>query len=293
MPDAAFHADASPFLTVITWPEGWDRETAAELLAREAGLDPPTLRLQLGRPPPMIIGQIDSAAARRATEAIIRHGGDAFAPILSQMGALGPTRKIRDLRLGGEGIRIDLWRGPPAAIDPGEIQIIVRGTMSESKLDRPPLGAMSLLGASTANPRTRAMAIGWGYGGAYGLAFGLYSAWQGGEFQPERSLHVSHKLDVHTADGRVFQIDGDKFAYGVLGPLRGYSDNENIDKMCEFFVHLNPEAVVDPYFRLFRPPPGHKRLRLPDMKINRDDPVFAFYSRWAALMYRHVMGDES
>ena len=285
------NADPQPFLTVITWPEGWDREAIAELLAREAGLDAPTLRMQLGRPPPMIIGQLDPAAARRATEAIIRHGGDAFAPLLSQIAALGPTLKIRDLRLGGEGIEVDLWRGPPATIDPRDIQIIIRGTMSESKIAGRGLTALDVLGASSANPRTAPLAIGWGLGGAYGLAFGLYVSWQAGEFKPERSLHTSHKLDFRTADGRVFQIDGDKFAYAVLGALRGYSDNENIDKMCEFFVHLNPEAVVDPYFRLFRPPPGYRRLRLPDMKINREDPVFAFYSRWAALMYRHVMGE--
>ena len=75
---------------------------------------------------------------------------------------------------------------------------------------------------------------------------------------------------------------------------------ENNLAESEFFVpegdgfHLlwfTPEAVVDPYFTLWRPPPGVRRLRLPMMKINQDDPNFAFYSRWAALLYRHVMGE--
>ena len=60
--------------------------------------------------------------------------------------------------------------------------------------------------------------------------------------------------------------------------------------MCELFASRAPDAIVDPYFSLFKPPPGYKRLRLPGMKINDEDPAFAYYSRWAALMYRHVMG---
>ncbi|MDY7110670.1 MAG: hypothetical protein SYC29_18715 [Planctomycetota bacterium] len=285
------HEQSRPFLTLITPPEGADREATARLLAEATGYDATTLRMRLGQPPPMIAGEFEPHAARRAVDSIVRHGGDAFAPTLGDITALGPTRKVRDLRLGGAGLEIDLWRGPSTTVAPREVRIIVRGAMSESKTTGRALTALDVLGASTANPRTAGMAVGWGVGGAYGLAFGLYRSWQSGEFRPERTIHASHKLDFHTTDGRVFQIDGDKFGYGILGRLRGYSDNENIDRMCELFVHLNPDAVVDPYFRLFRPPSGHKRLRLPDMKINKDDPAFAFYSRWAALMYRHVMGE--
>ena len=48
-------------------------------------------------------------------------------------------------------------------------------------------------------------------------------------------------------------------------------------------------AVVDAYYELWRPPPGFQKLRVPGMKGVRDDPSFAFYSRWAALTYRHVL----
>jgi hypothetical protein len=50
------------------------------------------------------------------------------------------------------------------------------------------------------------------------------------------------------------------------------------------------DAVVDPYFPLWRPAPAFERLRLPLSRLNEEDPAFAFYSRWSALMYRHVMG---
>ena len=107
---------------------------------------------------------------------------------------------------------------------------------------------------------------------------------------PSRQVQTSDKLDVHTTDGSVFQIDGDKFGYSILGDLRGHSDRHNMDQMFELLAHLAPDAIVDPYFKLWTPPAGHHRLRLPDMKANNDDPAFAFYSRWVALLYRHLLG---
>jgi hypothetical protein len=281
--------ETRPFLTLVTSPEGADREEMAHLLAEATGHDAATLRMRLGQAPPMILGQFAPQAARRAVAAITRRGGDAFAPTLQQIAALGPTLKVRDLRIGGEGVELDLWRGPSTTITPQDIQIIIRAGLSEQQTPGSGTLDSGLAGALGRTLSASTYAV-WGMGGSYGWAVHLHARGTMREWQSqEKRIVTSHKLDFHTADGRVFQIDGDKFGYGILGSLRGYSDNENIDRMCELFVHLNPEAVVDPYFRLFRPPPGYQRLRLPDMKINRDDPVFAFYSRWAALMYRHVM----
>jgi hypothetical protein len=277
------------YLSIITLPEGWGRDEAAQRLADHAGLDRYSTRMKLGQRPPMILGRFDPATASRATATLIAHGGDAFAPSMSDIAALGPTLKIRDLRITPSGLRFELWRGEAVTIDPNDVEIVIRGSLSESTIERGALSPVDLLNASSTNPRTASIAVGWGLGGAYGLAAGLYNAWQAGEFSPERTATTSHKLDVHVADERVFQIDGDKFGYGILGDLRAHSDNTNIDRMCELLVHLNPRAVVDAYFRLFRPPAGHDRMRLPMMNINRDDPAFAFYSRWSALLYRHVM----
>ena len=118
------------------------------------------------------------------------------------------------------------------------------------------------------------------YGAAYALSDGPTVTHQ---------TTQSDKLDVHTTDGRVFQVDGDKFGYRVLGDLRKHGDKANMDAMLELLSHLAPDEIVDPYYSLWSAPPGHDRLRLPMMKINNDDPRFAFYSRWVALMYRQIM----
>ena len=63
----------------------------------------------------------------------------------------------------------------------------------------------------------------------------------------------------------------------------------DMDAMLELLKHLAPDEIVDPYYSLWKAPPGYQRLKIEKMKINNDDPAFAFYSRWAALLYRHVL----
>ena len=292
---SAAESDPRPFLTIIAWPEGHDRMATAQLLASEAGMDLHTLRLRLGQAPPMIIGQTDPDAARRAVAAIARRGGDAFAPTFADLARLGGTLKIKDLRLEHGALAIDLWRGLSTTIRPQQIQILVRAHLSSTKITRtsssmhapgamPSVGQIHLTGG----------ALGLGLGlGAMGLAAAYGAAYTdtSGLGETQRSVETSDKLDIHTTDGAIYQIDGDKFGYRVLGELRGHSDNANMNAMCELLTHLAPDPIVDPYFSLWKPPPGCERLRLPDMKINQDDPAFAFYSRWAALLYRHVMGE--
>lgn len=284
------------YLSIITYPDGATHNDVASLLARGAGgargMDEATLRMILRRTPPCIACLADRAAALAALNTLIARGGDGFAPSLADIETLGPTLRIRDLRLSVNGLEAELWRGPPAVIEPDDIEIIVRARQSEQvKTPGAPLTGQSSLTSYT-RPGSSAVALGWGLGGAYGLAAGLYAT---GGFEidvspPEKSVVVHNKLDMHTADGQVFQIDGGKFAYKILGDQRGYSDNTNTDLLCELLTRLSPRAVVDPYFSYWRPPPGYQRLRLAQMKINQEDPAFAFYSRWSALMYRYVMG---
>jgi hypothetical protein len=284
------------YFSLILPPEKASESDLFDLVAESLGMDRYQVRLRLRKPPPCVIGLVDRHVAYEATQAVVRAGGDAFAPSLDDIQSLGPTLKIRDLRITAEGLALDLWRGPSTTINAADVQIIVRARMSEAVKRSSYAPKYSPLLASSTNP-TSPISIGWGVGGAYGLAAGIHAAVMYGsgesgwsQSSADTDLHQSHKLDVHHADGRVFQIDGDKFGYEILGELKGHSDNVNIDRMCELMTHFNPEAVVDPYFAYFSPPVGYKRMRIPHMTVNKDDPAFAFYSRWAALMYRHVMG---
>jgi hypothetical protein len=274
--------DGRRYLSPITWPPGLSREQLVSLLAG-CGLDEPTMRLRTAITPPGILGLYDGAIALAAARAVVEAGGDAFAPSLAEIEGLGATWKIRELRLEGGALHADFWRGGAMAIRPTEIQILVRAKLSE-KGTKPEIPPPALARPGRLVPLAPVSV------GAYGVAVHLYAQWmQGGRSEPERTLKTSDKLDIHLGDGLVAQIDGDKFGFGILGDLRGHSDHVNIGRTCELLVHLAPHAVVDPYFSYWRAPGDYKRLRLPDMRINNDDPAFAFYSRWSALMYRHVV----
>jgi len=295
------HHRNDPLLSIITVPEGMARSDLAQLIARATGLDERSLMLRLGLVPPMIVGQVRVEAAQRGIDVIGEHGGEAFAPTLADIESLGATLKIRHMELAHGRMRLELWRDPEQFIDARDVEILVRArTPGEAqqplRYERPNASMRASSVHIDGGGATLPFMLALGLGGAYGLAQVVHS---GDRIEPDAYAALpaartperwpSHKLDLHTRDGRVFQIDGDKFAFQVLGELRGMSDNVNIDRMCELFVHLNPDVIVDTYFNAFLPPPAAQRMRIPKMKINNDHSAFAFYSRWSALMYRHVM----
>jgi hypothetical protein len=264
---AARDDDPRPFLSLIALPAGTSREELVALLGRSTGLSEADLRLRLGLTPPLVLGQVEPEGARAGIRAIQAAGGDAFAATLGELAALGPTMKIRTLAVAGD-LEAQLWDGVSARIRPRTIAVLVRGTVKREIVER------------REPPRFSSMAH--RYRTRDSIKAEIESA-------TTRRLETSEKLDIHTRDGSVFQIDGDAFDFKVLGERRGYADNVNANLMLELLKHLaGPEVVVDEYFKLWRPPPGHERLRLSRPARGADDPAFAFYSRWVALMYRHL-----
>lgn|GEM_PF-3359948 len=277
-------ADDAVFLSVIAWPQDATRDDMVALVGEQPGtpapgerhaLTPETVRLRVGLRPPMIIGLTDRRSARAACERIRDHGGDAFACSMGDLEALGPTLKIKELGLVDGEIDLALWRGPSARVRRENLFCLVRAHLSETSRVRLPAQREIRPPVSAA--------------GVMGLGFPVRLT----DVASTRSTKTttSDKLDIHTTDGSVFQLDGDKFGYNILGDMKGHSDNENMDRMFELFQHIAPHAIADMYYSVWAAPPGYHRLRLPGAAVNREDPAFAFYSRWCALMYRHLTRD--
>ncbi len=260
--------DSWPFLSIVAWPEGWDREHVAELLAGAGGLDVATLRLRLGQEPPMVLQRIEPAAAQAMLEALLAQGGDGFTFTLDDLARPGPTLTIRTMHVIEGALQVELWQGLRTTLPFRSIQVIVRAHLSETVITRrnPPT-------FPTMRQHTR--------------------TWDSIKAEIEatvqKDVRTSDKLDLHTADGTVYQVDGHRFAFDVLGDMRGHSDKANMDSLTDLLAHLCPDAVVDNFYSLWRPPPGVDRLRLPHTRRDREDAVFAFYSRWAALTYRRFL----
>lgn len=260
--------DAQPFLSIVRQPEGCDRSQTAALLAELNVLDLPTARLRLGQEPPMVIAQAEPGVAGAAADAIRTRGGDAFTFTFGDLEALGPTLKIARLRVVEGGIDVDLHRGLSTTLRRENVQVLVRAQLRETKTERRP---PPKLGSTALNRSLDA------------IRAGIESA-------TTHKLTTAELLDIHMTDGSVYEVDGRRFDFSVLGDLKGYSDKPNMDNLCELIAHLAPDEVVDTWFRLWRPPAGYRNLRVPDANAGEDDLSFTFYSRWAALTYRHVMG---
>jgi hypothetical protein len=276
---AAPSHDERVYLSVIAWPDGVDSPYDVRRLLADAFPEPDdpslawdreALHNRVALQTPFVLGSVSREAGGRICATIRARGGDAFLASHRELAALGPTLKIRDLSLREGALDVAIWRGPEATIRTDSIVCLVRAHLSDSVVVRTPsrarLSQVHFIHHMPPSVRS--------------------------EFVRDattRKLQTSDKLDFHTADGSVFQIDGDKFGYQILGDMKGHSDKANMDRMFELLQHLADHAVADMYFPLWKPPPGYDRLRIPNARLNNDDPAFAFYSRWCALMYRHIL----
>ena len=268
MPTAAELA-TWPFLSIVAWPPDWERRQVAALLAEAGGLELATLKLRLGQQPPMVLERVDPSPAAQMIRDLVDRGGDGFLFTHDDLAALGPTLVIGDLSVTEGAIDIELRAGPHTSLRFDTIQVLVRAHLARTVTHR-------------CEPRRPDVRMG-----------RQLRSWDSIKAQFEssvtREVRTSDKLDLHTTDGSVYQVDGDRFHYLALGAQRGHGDKANMDSMCELLSHLCPDAVVDTWYKLWRPPPGHEKLVVPNMTAGRVDAAFTFYSRWAALTYRHVL----
>ncbi len=260
---------AWPFLSVVAWPEGLDRAGVAQLLAGFGAVDRATLNLRLGQKPPMVLDRVDPAAAAAMIAALIERGGDGFAFTLDDLARLGPTMRIADLAVGEGTLDIKLHDGLETSIRSATVDVIVRARIVRT--------------VTTINPVRLPMSM------SSRPNRSIESVKDEIRRQTTKDVQTTELLDLHTNDGSVYQINGRRFGYQALGAMRGHGDKANMDSMFELLTHICPDAVPDTYYELWRPPPGYQKLRVPGMKGTRQDRALTFYSRWAALTYRHVM----
>ena len=100
-----------PFLSIVAWPEGWDRASVAQLLAGFGAMDVATLNQRLGQKPPMVLNHVDPSVAPAMVAALVDRGGDGFHFTLDDLTRLGPTMRIADLAVGEGTLDITLHDG--------------------------------------------------------------------------------------------------------------------------------------------------------------------------------------
>ena len=237
---------------------------------RSGGRNLVTLKLRLARKPPLVIDRVPPAIAPAMIAGLVDRGGDGFPFTIDDLAHLGPAMRIADLAVGEGTLDLDLDEGLQTSLRSAAVDVIVRARLVSTVKQFNPVKVR------------RVSSMGRRYRSFDSIKAEI-------ESQSSTDVRVKELLDLHTSDGSIYRIDGDRFEFRALGTLRGHGDKANMDSMSELLGHICPDAVVDTYYELFRPPPGYQKLRLRSAKGTREDPAFAFYSRWAALTYRHVL----
>ena len=270
-------AAPAAFLTVVSFPEGATNDDVAALLARSGWPDEQSARLALARGAPAVLAAPGPGVAAVCRDAVRAAGGTALVHTMRDIEGVGATIKVSRLEVSAGGLELTVWRGPEFRVPLERLRVIVRGEIRTTTTDH-------LRSAGGSSASMAVLAPGASVPDALDDAVPAPSG---------RSTRISHRIDLHTSDRLVIQIDGDRFNFSALGGMRGYSDKFNADRLFDLLCHVAPDAVADDYFRLFKPPRGALRIRLKDMRINNEDPAFAFYSRWTALVYRAVLAGEA
>ena len=277
-------------LSLITKPDNISEYDIAQALDKILPLDLYTLKLQLKAIPPNIIASIPLPLAEKSLELLRFLGCTAFAPTTNQLKQLGPTRKIKEIHLNPQGLNFELWRSNPTTINPENIDVIIKAKITTTTKKKPfstDRGPLYLSQADTIGP-LGAVALDWMNHDEYDD--NQSAEWDAPPFS-KSSAHgkTSHwKLDIHTTTNTVYQIDGPKFAFNFLGSSKDVSELTNINQTTDFLTNLAPLAIIDTFFDSFNAPPDSQSFRIPGNLLSKDDPTFAFYSRWAALVYRYL-----
>ncbi|MBL8991424.1 MAG: hypothetical protein JNJ48_07585 [Phycisphaerae bacterium] len=261
------------YLTIVHWPGAMPESQRRSLLAQAAGLDPHAAGAVLARPTPTIACMVEATVVAAVVVPLRSAGVIAIAPSESTIDACSRRLAAKRLeRAGDDGtLLVHPWRGQGRIVRAGEITLMVRARiLLRSARSDGALLASQALSAS---------------GDVYDSVLSDAHTTRFGQFVD--------LLDLYDPHGAPVRIDGRKFSFDVL-PERGYSDKENIDRMCGLLLSLRggaPVLPIDDGFARWRPPPhllSHRSAPsvAPGASRTHDEtPAFDFYSAWRFIAH--------
>ncbi len=269
--DGRMSTGEQAYVSLLEWPQGLTLEDRIAAISASTGLDRYNARLRAQREAPVVLARLAAGAAAEAAEELRKIGAFVFVATESQIRSCAAAHRAKALRpaLGAPEptYLVELWRDEPVVLKASELFLIVRGRLrrSERTEGRVDVQYEPLSGGTT-------------------LEIG----------SPGTRLAVSDLIDLWDRSGRRIRINGDKFNFDVLGAERGYSDNENADRLALRLASQAPRAMVDTSFAAFHCPPDILRAvwqtGMNGQRRRSDAPAFDFYSVWSWLMHIALAG---
>lgn len=277
MGGAGMQANDPAFLSIVAWPQGLDRDRLIQALAEAAGMDPFHAGQRLAKgTTPLVMQRIDAAIAPEVIAELRGRGVHAIAPTSSQLRSFAPPIRAKRLvpAIGAPEpmFMCEPWREEAFGFTAKEIGIIVRARL-----------------AKTSKGPARMEQTGVVYDPFTGTVAAEY------EMVRDHKSSISDILDIYLRNRKRIRCCGDKFNFDMLGAARGFTDNENMDKLSVILAEAAPRAIVDLGFSEFTCPQAVTsayRTSSGGASLKDDNPLFDFYSPWIVQVYRALAASE-
>lgn len=258
------------YITIVRWPAGSSVGEQAAALASATGLDAPTARQRIAKSPPLIVHRVSASQAPGVMAVLKSHRVAALAVPERTMQAVPRPIILKSLApaLGAPEpmFLAEPWRSEPRGIRAEEFFLLVRAKIQAL-----------IRGETQTDSQVQV---------AFVPGVGLAPVATSETYRYDRSQRTE-VIDLYLRDGTAYRIAGSKFNFSSLGSDRGYSDNENADKLACVLAEASPGCFIDTDFESFGCPTAYYhnwRSTLKAKEIRSDEAAFDFYSPWRFLL---------
>lgn len=257
------------YISIFEWPPDLHDEARAAALVDALSIHPADAMRIARRPAPLVLSLLPP---NTPADAILRPLADhhirAIAVSAAQLHALPDPTPAKRLALhsGPHGplIGAEAWRGDSAGGLARNLFLLVRARILNS-------AARRMIRDTRAHSR--------------------HAPAPRQDYLSPKSTSISDLADLYFSDGSRIRVNADKFNFDILESSKGFSDNENLDKLTLLIASHAPNLLVDAAFADFTPPPdlAASSFYTPNMTVaaRSDAPLFDFYSPWLFLLYKH------
>lgn len=281
------------YVSILSWPSGWNHERRVEALILAGGLEPYDAGMMARRATPVIVQVCDALVRDDILRVLHGMGVMAVAPARSEMADHpSPETPAWVTRFAGSpprGFSVHTRDGGAWTFRPEDVRLVVAGTVrAVGKVTR------------HASGNNYNFAAGMAYGGIGGV--GAMAAAQAMDAEPvgwgsgtTRNTRAVETIDLHmVVQGRirVVRLSGASTRITEHGTERSRPSLVDEHRPVEDLKGWLPGVVFDEWFANFNTPPDVEALAArAGQSSSRLNPVaFDFYSAWVALLDRAVRG---
>ncbi len=258
------------YITIVRWPEGYTLAEQVAAVAESTGLDPHGARQRVAKGVPAVVQRTDADTASAMMAALKARRVMALAVPERTLQAVAKPILLKRLvpAIGAPEpmFLAEPWRDAACGVRAADVFLLIRAKIRAV-----------IRGDTQTDTYTAPVASPFG---------GMMVTQVSETYRYDRDQRTE-VIDMYMRDGTAYRIMGSKFNFDGLGDERGYSDNENADKLACMIAESAPGCFIDTEFSSFGCPSAyyrHWRSSSKAKEIRSEEGAFEFYSPWRFLL---------